>query len=105
MDRLNRYFKRAKEKFKNKLMPRVIRSIVASGESLTGDDAHSGASSPSQHRALIDPTVAEQGAIDAGTTNSMDSAQRPRSEVCVGCGGLDTGISRPRSPPDRMTSK
>jgi hypothetical protein len=105
MDRLNRYFKREKKKNKNKLMPHVIRPAVASGESLAAGSAHSGPSLPSHPGTSIDPAVAEQDAVEAGTSSSLNAAQQPRLELYIERGELDTGISRTQSLPDTTISK
>jgi hypothetical protein len=105
MDRLNRYFKREKEKNKNKLMPHVVQSTVASRESFIGGSPHSGASFPSHSRASINPTAAQRDVIGAVNPDLSNATQWPGSELRIERGGLDTEISRLQSLPDTTISK
>jgi hypothetical protein len=74
MERLSRYYKRGKEKTKNKLMPYMKQSTAASREGLTGGSDHSGASSSnlSHPTASMDPTAAERtGKLEVSAMCSM----------------------------------
>jgi hypothetical protein len=111
MDAFQRTYERAanmvgrtKKKVQDTLGLHLLRSALATIESLTGDRAHS--DSPSSHpRVSTEEATFRRDGISKGTTSLSNAAQRPRSELCVEPGGLEIGISRLQNLLDTTTSK